>query len=155
MLTNLIQKVKALFTSRKRQIFGILAMILVGAVSFGLGKLSTLWQKKEPIQIEYKRREQAPAPTGIVEAAQTTGPVTSAAPPAAPPPAPPPHSAAPSRPAASKPLGNFVASKKGTAYHFPWCPGAKRIKEKNKIWFQTKAAAEKAGYRPAANCPGL
>ncbi len=51
--------------------------------------------------------------------------------------------------------GKYVASKSGSAYHFPWCSGAKRIKEANKIYFNTKEEAEKAGYRPAGNCKGL
>ena len=51
--------------------------------------------------------------------------------------------------------GQLVASKNGTAYHYPWCSGAKRISEVNKIWFDTKEEAELAGYRPAANCKGL
>lgn len=46
----------------------------------------------------------------------------------------------------------YVASKNGTKYHLPWCPGASQIKEENKLWFATKEEAEKAGYSPAANC---
>ncbi|MBI2108586.1 MAG: hypothetical protein HYT93_00190 [Parcubacteria group bacterium] len=49
----------------------------------------------------------------------------------------------------------FVASKNGTKYHHPWCAGAQRISEENKIWFASKEDAEKAGYTPAANCKGL
>lgn len=49
----------------------------------------------------------------------------------------------------------YVASKGGTKYHLPWCPGAKRIKEENKVWFATKSDAEKAGYTPASNCKGI
>ena len=49
----------------------------------------------------------------------------------------------------------FVGSKNGTVYHFPWCPGAQQIKEENKIYFNSREEAEKAGYRPAKNCPGL
>jgi len=49
----------------------------------------------------------------------------------------------------------FVASKNGSVYHYPWCPGAQQIKEENKIYFDSKEEAEKAGYRPAKNCPGL
>ena len=49
----------------------------------------------------------------------------------------------------------YVASKSGTKYHLLTCPGAKQIKEENKIYFATKAEAEVAGYTPAANCPGL
>jgi methylphosphotriester-DNA--protein-cysteine methyltransferase len=48
-----------------------------------------------------------------------------------------------------------VASKSGKAYHLPWCSGAQRIKEANKIYFASKAEAEQAGYTPAANCPGI
>jgi hypothetical protein len=51
--------------------------------------------------------------------------------------------------------GGYVASRSGTKYHLPWCSSAQRIKEENKIWFETKEAAEKAGYTPAGNCPGL
>ncbi len=50
---------------------------------------------------------------------------------------------------------NIVASKNGTVYHYVWCSGAKRIKEENKIYFNSIEEAEKAGYRPAKNCPGL
>ncbi len=47
-----------------------------------------------------------------------------------------------------------VASKASSSkkYHFTWCPGAKKIKEANKIWFETKALAQKAGYTLAGNC---
>lgn len=51
--------------------------------------------------------------------------------------------------------GTVVASKNGTKYHLPSCPGAGQIKEENKVWFESSAAAVAAGYSPAANCPGL
>ncbi len=51
--------------------------------------------------------------------------------------------------------GAYVASKNGTKYHLPWCGSASRIKDENKVWFDTKEAAEAAGYGPAANCEGL
>ncbi len=51
--------------------------------------------------------------------------------------------------------GTVVASRNGTKYHLPGCPGAGQIKEENKIWFESSAAAVAAGYSPAANCPGL
>lgn len=63
------------------------------------------------------------------------------------------ESAAPSAPMPSG--GQYVASKSGSKYHLPWCPGAKQIKESNKIYFDSKEAAEKAGYTPAANCKGI
>ena len=47
-----------------------------------------------------------------------------------------------------------VASKASSTkkYHFTWCPGAKQIKETNKIWFENDIAAQKAGYTLAGNC---
>lgn len=49
----------------------------------------------------------------------------------------------------------YVASKSGSKYHLPWCPGAQSIKEENKIYFGTKGEAEVAGYAPASNCKGI
>ena len=51
--------------------------------------------------------------------------------------------------------GAYVASKNSTKYHLPWCGSAKRIADKNKIWFASKAEAEATGRTPAANCPGI
>jgi hypothetical protein len=51
--------------------------------------------------------------------------------------------------------GAVVASKNGTKYHFPWCPGAATIKEENKVTFASVEEARKAGYQPASNCKGL
>ncbi len=47
-----------------------------------------------------------------------------------------------------------VVSKTSTSkkYHFTWCPGAKKIKEANKLWFETDVAAQKSGYTLAGNC---
>ncbi|HED38129.1 MAG TPA: hypothetical protein ENI76_07790 [Ignavibacteria bacterium] len=49
----------------------------------------------------------------------------------------------------------YVGSINGSKYHYPWCSGAQRIKESNKIQFSSKEEAIKAGYTPAANCKGL
>ncbi len=51
--------------------------------------------------------------------------------------------------------GLIVASKSGTAYHFPWCSGATQIKPENRIWFADEEAAQKAGYAPSKSCKGL
>jgi hypothetical protein len=48
-----------------------------------------------------------------------------------------------------------VVSRSGTKYHLPTCPGAKQIKESNKITFSSIAEAKAAGYAAAANCAGL
>ncbi len=51
--------------------------------------------------------------------------------------------------------GHLVASKTGTKYYLPWCAGAAKISEENKIWFTSPDTAQQAGYTPAANCNGL
>lgn len=48
-----------------------------------------------------------------------------------------------------------VASKNGKTFSYPWCSGAKRISEKNKIVFSSKKEAESKGYREAKNCSGF
>ncbi len=47
---------------------------------------------------------------------------------------------------------NFVGSKSGTKFHALTCPGAKQIKDTNKIYFATESEAEASGYTRAANC---
>lgn len=49
-------------------------------------------------------------------------------------------------------LGNFLASINGKAYYPKDCAAANRIKEENRIWFNTKGEAEAQGYKPAQNC---
>lgn len=51
--------------------------------------------------------------------------------------------------------GLLVASRKGSAYHYPWCSGAQTVAAGNKVWFESEEAARAAGYSPAKNCKGL
>ncbi len=62
---------------------------------------------------------------------------------------------APSTTSPSVNTQTYVASKNSDKYHLPWCSGAKRITEENKIWFATKDEAKSAGYTPAGNCKGI
>jgi len=47
-----------------------------------------------------------------------------------------------------------IVSKKSTTkkYHYLWCAGGKKIKEENKLWFNSASEAETAGYSLAGNC---
>lgn len=51
--------------------------------------------------------------------------------------------------------GQFVASRTGAVYYYPWCSGAAKIAPGNQRWFESEKAAQAAGYRPAKNCKGL
>jgi hypothetical protein len=48
--------------------------------------------------------------------------------------------------------GSYVASKSGKLYYTASCSGAKRILDKNKVWFDTAGDAEKSGYTRATSC---
>jgi hypothetical protein len=49
----------------------------------------------------------------------------------------------------------FVASQNSDVFHYRWCGGAQRINQENKVFFSSQDEARSAGYKPAANCPGL
>lgn len=51
--------------------------------------------------------------------------------------------------------GQFVASRTGTVYYYPWCAGAEQIAASKQVWFTSEKNAQAAGFRPAKNCKGL
>lgn len=111
--------------------FVVLTIILVALIAFGIGRLSV--PSKEPIQIMNLEKATvedispyAPTDVGASEDKKEVNY-----------------------------QGKVVGSVNSDKYHLPECPGAKQISEKNKIWFDSIEEAEKAGYKPAANCPGL
>ena len=123
-----------MISENKNDLYVAALVFFVSLASFGLGRLSVLWPKKEPIQITMPdARNTTHEDRGETGQAAVLSPVKNS----------------------TTQQGKYVASKSGTAYHYPWCSGAQRIKEENKIWFQTKEEAEKAGYKPAGNCDGL
>ena len=131
MLSQYVTKVKSWISENKSDLYIAALIFLVGLSSFGLGRLSVLWPTKEPIRIIEHEAGSMKQETKESDYGQATI----------------------STPAALK--GKYMASKSGKAYHYPWCPGALRIKEENKVWFQTKEEAESRGYKPAGNCEGL
>ena len=117
-----------------RRLFPSLVIILVATLSFGIGRLSVVGNR-EPIKVEYDpslAQGQAPVTDQAATVIHSqTKPVSSV-----------------QQPTSS----GVVASKNGSKYHYLYCAGAKQIKEENKIFFATPAAAEAAGYTLAANC---
>lgn len=107
-----------------RRLFLALIIILVAALSFGAGRL-TGEGRGRPVRIEFNEALGASAPVTQTAAAS-----------------------------AALPTEGVVASKAGSKYHYPSCPGAKQIKEANRISFVSARAAEAAGYTLASNCKG-
>lgn len=113
---------------------GIL-ILLVAFASFGLGRLSKIEGAKTPIRVENAPGVPDTLPTQNTQAgeenslsANVLGATTD---------------------------GTLVGSKNGSKYHYPWCAGAQKIAEANRVYFNSKAEAEQAGYTPASNCKGL
>ena len=136
MLLKPLQKVNTWLVANRKDAFTAVFIFLVGMGSFGLGRLSVIWPQKEPIMIT---TTDVAAPLGGDVPADTTTASAGRA----------------IKDRATSALGKYVASKSGSYYHFPWCAGALRIKDANKVWFQTKTEAESRGLKPASNCPGL
>jgi len=136
-IKDIIEKSKSLLKHlENKEVFTILTIILVAFASFGLGRLSKVEERAFPVRVENTAAALQGSPAneaGVGELSQTKTLSEKA------------------------PLqeGAYVASKTGKKYHLPWCSGAQRIKEENKVWFDSKEAAEQAGYTPAANCKGL
>lgn len=133
-IKHLKEKIKHCATAIGRaDVFVPIIIILVSFLSFGLGRLSTLESRRSDIRVE-------PIPVG--EAGRMEATAISAI-------------AEKQLVSAQSVQGQFVASKNGTKYYFPWCSGANRIKEENKVWFSSVDEAKRAGYSPASTCKGL
>lgn len=102
-----------------------LAVVLISVTAFNLGKLSVADDKKFPITISEPGSSEQILGSSPKSETRNLNANTS-----------------------------VVASKasKSKVYHFPWCSGASRISEKNKLTFPTETAALAAGYTLAGNC---
>ncbi|MDP3727305.1 MAG: Ada metal-binding domain-containing protein [bacterium] len=138
MLTDLLNKIKSFLSANQHDLYLAALVFVMSVASFGLGRLSAVWPVKESIVIE--------EPSGLSELSKSSELSQGGAAGL---------NLLNSLNSPNQLGGNFVASKNGSAYHLPDCPGAKQIKEENKIWFPSATDAKAAGYKPAGNCPGL
>jgi hypothetical protein len=128
----------------KKEVYWVLSIVFSGVGAYFIGLMVGLDTGRPPVTIERFRLE-TPSPaagSSTVTTVQTT------------PSAPVPTTQTVPKTLQERPQ-TYVASKTGNKYHLPTCIGAKGIKEANKVWFSTKAEAEKAGYSPAGNCKGI
>jgi len=115
------------FIKKSNKYFPYAVLVLVFLTGLGIGLLFNGSGKSSPIIIDKNMKMGSPAATmGSVNPTGFTEPTAA--------------------------VGNFVASVNGQAYYPKDCASANRIKEENKIWFDSKEEAEAQGYRPAQNC---
>jgi hypothetical protein len=131
----MLQKLKSMLLDDT--IYMAFLLILVGVASFGLGRLSVNLPQNQPATVTQSLTNLTKSPELL--AASSTAPLGPAQTVIAP-------------AGVESGVQNFIASKSGTKFHALNCPGAKQIKESNKIYFATELEAEAAGYTRAANC---
>lgn len=115
----------------KKNLFLIFLIVLISLLSFQLGRISKT--TSEPIKIEQARVQEIFSKNNPNIRIDPNNPNTE-------------------NRGAEEIDFRVVASKNGTKYHFLWCSGAKRIKEANKIYFNSEEEAISAGYTLAGNC---
>lgn len=119
----------------KEDAFVAILFLCVGLVSFGLGKLSAMEKNTNQVaaveeSVSQKATEKIPVSINTPNKVKAN-PIIQA-----------------------NQSGIVLASKNGTRYYYPWCSGVSRIKEENKVWFNSIEEAESAGLTLAANCSG-
>ena len=124
---NILSKILILVKLHQKDIFLGLCVLLIAVIGFNLGRINAL--QKTPIKITGE--------TNVYQATIVNSTSNNT-------------KTSPTQPRDPR----VVASKASTTkkYHFTWCSGAKSIKETNKIWFETEALAQQAGYTLAGNC---
>ena len=130
-----ISQIKEWVKGNQTDIVLIIGVIFIAFISFGLGRLTAPLIIKDPITIEQPSEAQFTATTteqGTINTAASTSASFLSTPSAS--------------TSAEQQKGQFISSKAGTKYHWPWCSYAKNIKPENAVWFKTESEAQAAGY---------
>jgi len=133
-ISDFMEKIKQFITGEQgKDILTILIVILVGLGSFGLGRLSKT-NNSDDIKIEYQNQqaniisnsESTLSNSNIVQKLNSTKQGTN--------------------------TGNYFASSRGKKYYPVGCSAGDSLKQENRIYFETSADAEKAGYTLSSSC---
>ncbi len=121
---NILAKIIQTVKKHQKDIFLGFCILLISVVGYNLGRINAL--------------NKTPSKTANVYQNTTATPVLNS------------PKQTPTQPKDQRVVASKASSTK--KYHFIWCPGAKQIKEANKLWFENDIAAQKAGYTLAGNC---
>ena len=136
-----MEKIKQFLESGKgKDIIIIFIVISVGFGAFELGRLSKTGNSSG-IKIEYNGQTET---ASVISALKTSNLLAA------------PTTASKSAPSGtmSQPTGskNFFASIRGTKYYPTGCTAGNTLKQENRIYFETREEAEKAGYVLSSSC---
>lgn len=135
----------------KEKMFLVTVIVLVGLIGFGLGRLSSKYQTAElninsaianttdlNKIVTTKESKTAAGTSTNLKSADSSGEQNL------------------DREAATANISaKIVGNKNSKIFHREDCPGALKMSESNKIFFDSINSAKSAGYKPAGNCPGL
>ncbi len=130
-----LNKIKGQFSLHYSFIVTFFIMIIVALASFGLGRLS-VGPTLEPPKASGQPSIENSMPNNVLLNSKASAV----------------ESSGKSSKIQNTNNANFVASKNGKLYYKPTCAGAKRIKDANRVWFETPVEAEKAGYSRSKSC---
>lgn len=129
-----MEKIKGFITSDKgKDILIVIIVILVGLSSFGLGRLSVA-SKSTGVKIEYKSGEENPQTSQSKETVNLE------------------QANAISAVSSTNTSGSYFTSNRGKKYYGIGCDAGKSIKKENRVYFNSKAEAEQAGYELSSSC---
>lgn len=121
---DLNQKIKSLLsTDDFKDIVILLTIVIVGVGSFFLGRLSIIKHSNETVNSTTNHEDKISLGTTIK-----------------------------ALPESIVPNHAFVASRNGTKYYPKGCSGINRIKEENRIYFETEEEAQGAGRTRTTTC---
>jgi len=136
MLNLDFQKIKKFLIEKEDKIILAIGFILVAFLSFGAGKLSETYHPPAPII--FKNAPDCPALTangeisaGNIDTGKSIDSVQSSS--------------------LSAAQGKIIGNKNSKIYHLPGSASYNKISETNRVYFNTEADAQKAGYRKAKN----
>ncbi len=122
MLNLDLQKIKKLLVDKEDKIILAIGFVLVAFLSFGAGKLSETYRPQAPII--FKNAPDCPALPVANDTTASSGVVDTAI-----------------------TQGKIIGNKNSKIYHTPGSASYNKISEENRVYFNTEADAEKAGYR--------
>ena len=135
-INDFMNKIKGKIGIDGTTIMCLLIVIFVGLSSFGLGRLSMV-DKNENYQIKLEDKNLNIVKGEIGNSVQAESNI---------------KSVVGSMNKLEETEKMYVASKNGKLYYGVDCSGAKRIAEKNQVWFASREDAEKSGYTLSSSC---
>ncbi len=128
----MISYLKKIIKKNQDDIIFALIITLIITISFGAGLLTASFLQKKPLSIEYHQKAKN---SSQINSSQKVNKI------------------------AEESIVNqnkkkniiIIGNIKTKKYHWPWCPWAKKISQKNRIQFNSIKKAKEAGYKPCKN----